>query len=651
MTTVTWVRNASLEYEISSRDHLVQLMNDGTLYANAGDTPSDFFTSKYRQTTDIDLLGDDTNIKPIGVGRVNTDYWHLFSGEYDGGSYTISNWSYTDPNYESGVGCEPVVGLFNTESPAVLRNIRMAGVCTLRGFDLFGGMCAGNAYNATVENIECDFSPGSLISQGPVDRDISGAGGVFGAVSTCYGITLRGELDIEGSSNLPRIGGIVGSLYGTMTMARNLASFPNDIRGVMVGGIAGYTSGSLENCIVAITGDISSTSRHARVGGVGGWVNGETYTYKNLINSMKGNINVQREAYGGGVIGVCPYLNTRLTYDTLINYMSGDIIDEWSNRRTGGITGHADLGTTINTSINAMNGHVDTAVIGTTDSPSTNFDCVLDTTFGLTFDTNTHGTTRTVNSLPGLPVSPGNGLPYVVLSGTDTGGVTHDFEFVFGNIFVSLNPRPVNIVANIKEVEGASAYRVTVQVTGSDKVRVVADGFTGTKLNIQPLVPLTGYTVKQYYTTDGTLYQPSLEESTTTTDATSSRNFVIGDFKDTSGVFDLSGLNTGASGQLYEVINEILTTGDSVKLNLSGKSTKTARFIKRGESHPIVDALVMPFETSGGTSQTASITLSDESEVTLTFDEVSETINVGGVSYSYGDSTVIDGKKMTIVDI
>ena len=256
-----------------------------------------------------------------------------------------------------------------------------------------------------------------------------------------------------------------------------------------------------------------------------------------------------------------------------------------------------------------------------------------------------------MNSLPGLPVNPGNGLPYVVLSGTDTGGVTHDFEFVFGNIFVSLNPRPVNIVANIKEVEGASAYRVTVQVTGSDKVRVVADGFTGTKLNIQPLVPLTGYTVKQYYTTDGTLYQPSLEESTTTTDATSSRNFVIGDFKDTSGVFDLSGLNTGASGQLYEVINEILTTGDSVKLNLSGKSTKTARFIKRGESHPIVDALVMPFETSGGTSQTASITLSDESEVTLTFDEVSETINVGGVAYSYGDSIVIDGKKMTIVDI
>lgn len=38
-TTVTWVQNGNGEYEISSREHLLQLMNVGNLYTDAGTPP------------------------------------------------------------------------------------------------------------------------------------------------------------------------------------------------------------------------------------------------------------------------------------------------------------------------------------------------------------------------------------------------------------------------------------------------------------------------------------------------------------------------------------------------------------------------------------------------------------------------------------
>lgn len=73
MTSVTWVQDGSGNYEISSVEHLKQLMNKGTLYTDSGSFPVDYWGSgtSYIQTTDLDLMGDSTNIKTIGS-------YHLF---------------------------------------------------------------------------------------------------------------------------------------------------------------------------------------------------------------------------------------------------------------------------------------------------------------------------------------------------------------------------------------------------------------------------------------------------------------------------------------------------------------------------------------------------------------------------------------------
>lgn len=151
-TTVTRVLDSNSKYEIS-KDHLVQLMNSGALYTNAGSAPTDFMSADGVQTADIDLLNDSANIKPIGVTASK------FKGEYDGNSFTISNWTYTDLNFGTATETyETYVGLFGETSSASLKNIRMAGVCVLEGYGSSAGMIGGQISDSTISNVECDFA-------------------------------------------------------------------------------------------------------------------------------------------------------------------------------------------------------------------------------------------------------------------------------------------------------------------------------------------------------------------------------------------------------------------------------------------------------------------------------------------------------------
>lgn len=88
--SVTWVQDADSNYEISSVNHLLQLMHEGSLFTDTGTAPTSYLTSNYIQTVDIDLINDHASIVPIGsVSSGN------FTSEYDGQGHTISNWNYT----------------------------------------------------------------------------------------------------------------------------------------------------------------------------------------------------------------------------------------------------------------------------------------------------------------------------------------------------------------------------------------------------------------------------------------------------------------------------------------------------------------------------------------------------------------------------
>lgn len=642
-TTVSWVQDSSSRYEISSKEHLIQLMNNGTLHTNAGTTPADFMDAHFIQTVDIDLLSDSTNIKPIGT----------FSGTYDGNNRTISNWSYLDPEFDTSNNCEFSVGIFGSITGATLKNIKLAGVCTIRGFYLNAGMLVANASTATIYNIDCNFSPGSFIEQGLTTYTVGvDVGGVIG--KTIYGtvtaVQLRGEMD-RLSGYLPNkgfIGGVAGELrYGVTTLLRNIATFKHTIAGSCVGGLVGHSNHDEHTkSINAMTGDIDGSTYAGGMFGMFSQYRAH-HAVGEVVNSMTGNITGK---ITGGICGEISVPSGGTIY-SLMNYMRGNISSTYQNWAGGMIGSNYNANTQLASSINAMKGDVYSTVLGADFRSGIQDLAWIDTSFGLTFTIDKYNTNTPVT---GLAVDPSTNLPIVDLTATDGDGVTHTYDFVFANfILFETVPRPLNVTVSFGEASGAIAYQLTVQKTGVDtsSVRTVDTGFTETTKNVTSLVPETEYVFKVYSTTDGSQYDLYLEGNETTL-ANASENYNVNDYADSKGRFNLSGIDATSSASVLKVAKNLFATGDVVILPVK-KTTRETKFVNLGDTVSIVgeEALLFPFEEDGGASQSAAISLSDDSTVTLAFDDTSGAIDFGGVTYSAGDSLVVDSLKLTFVEV
>lgn len=169
---VKWVlTNGS--YEVSSKDHLIQIMNSGNLYTNTGTPPSNLSNVSYIQTNNIELESDITNI-------VST-----FSGTYNGQEYSISNWSCTPP---SGKG----FGIFGYFVSRVLtENIALDGIWCSRNI-IDGGVSGGHCTRATIYNIRTNFASGTQLH-----ASSNSLGLLLGYTGYCYisGVTVGGIID------------------------------------------------------------------------------------------------------------------------------------------------------------------------------------------------------------------------------------------------------------------------------------------------------------------------------------------------------------------------------------------------------------------------------------------------------------------------
>ena len=657
-TTVTWVLDADSRYEISSKDHLIQLMNNGGLYTNAGSVPSDFMRSSYIQTADIDLEHD-PNIYPIG--RESSPFSN--NSKYDGGTFSISNWSYTDPNYETdATTCESYVGLFGYIYGSVVQNVHLTGLCTLRGFSSSTGMVIGKSEFSNVYNVTCSFSSGSEIVQGTANSSVMKLGGVIGEMryGVLYGVRLEGELSIrhQNTATQSYLGGILGNCaYTPITLFQNLATFTTNLTAFEVGGCIGRMfRGSVVNLMNAMKGGIGQGNK---IGGVIGFYRNDTtgLTCNGLVCSMQGNIDAGSSGHAGGIIGALQPGTSSQALHSLLNYMGGDVNisgGTTATTRCGGLIGWSTSSNpNVQTSIVAMNGFTQNTIIGNVASVSGILG-TINTEFGLTFAKDNYSTT---DAVVGLLTDPNYfNLPYVDLSGTDSNGTVYSWEFIFGNeTTLDLAARALNIVASFKAVNGVVGYKVTVENTqkeGSNVVEV-SIGTTDVEYNIKSLEPETEYLVRVYSTLDGSTYDLHLE-ATETTKANVASNYDMNDFaKPQGGGYDVSELDSESSKRFYEVVNDILSTGETIKISVPGGESRSAKFVKRGETVPIEgeDTLLIPFSADAGSAQEVAITLSDSSSVTLAYDETNETVNINGSGYAIGESLVLDGKKLTIQDV
>jgi len=640
MTTVNWVLDGNSNYEVSSKEHLIQMMNNGSVYSNSGSTPTSWGGSQYIQTADIDLLGDSTNIKPFNL-----------SGEYNGAGFTISNWVFVDDNYGESAAITNFVGLFETISGTV-KNVRMAGVCSISGFSFAVGMLAGQVSGGDIFNIEVDLDAGSFIKQEDYATTVymgTIVGYMAGSTTSATAVTFKGQMDemtfSPSAIGTVHVGGIVGYARTDVqcTLLRNLGVFLTPLKGQRVGGIVGYSNdANFTKLLNAMTGDIQTTLASGYAGGICGYCmqDATAQNFNNCVNSMTGNITAVSDGYVGGITGALSQNGTSVF--GLLNYMTGDITNATSPYKAAGIASFIFASTNITSSMNAMNGTVYYSV-----ASGTNTLAHIDKSYGLVSTIDNAGTTE---PLTGLAIQ--DGLPVVDLSVVDPDSVAHTFDFIFGNSENSVNsvnsgpvellvvaPRVSSVFTTIAEFEGATSYSIIVK---NDGTTVAArNNVSLGDIDIGPLTPDTTYTVE--FLADSV----TVATETFTTLQNISSNYDKTAFDKGGGKFDLSttDLNT-----LNSVIDDVFSTGEKLILKVGSKSS-TVSFVKLGETIPIPvdDSVFASFDENNGSGQQFSLSLADSSVVAVSYDESTNSISIGSENIGVGESVVVDGIKCTVV--
>lgn len=217
-----------------------------------------------------------------------------------------------------------------------------------------------------------------------------------------------------------------------------------------------------------------------------------------------------------------------------------------------------------------------------------------------------------------------------------------------------LTPMVTRIGATLYEVvEGAQSYRLEIGESGSSDTRVTHDNISAfdaeTTVTIGSLLPNTAYTVS-LYVNSGSGFEHIVSEETQTL-ANSSANYDMAQYG-SNGSYDLSSVDKNEFGYLHDVINDLFTTGQKIKLSLSRGKDSRVSFVRRGETVSTDASILAPFTPSAGSGQAFSMQLSDNSTIQVSYDETDDSLSIGGFGeVKVGDSLVIDGKKCSIKDI
>ncbi len=426
MTTVTWVKDANDYYEVSSPEHLIQLMHSGSKYVNEGDSPTSYTnnTTKFLQTVDIDLANFHEHIKPIPG-----------SPHYDGGNHAISNWEY------HGDGNTGFFLWFGGQ----FKNSKLTGVWKLGGNTasgwIFHGFVAGYfGYGGLIENVTTDFEFGTEIYG---TTTVYGVGCLVGKAesgTTIYGCTVSGTILL--TDNCAKAGGLVAEgINVNIILCANYATFPNGIKsrdngncGGIIGTLGGATT-NFHSIVNGMKGDIGNESQNS-AGGIIGLYSPNTppTRFDTFVVAMIGNITCKNSGTSGagGIIGETSG-SQDLVITKAVNYMSGDI----SGSKTGGIIGvctnTASTAFSITNSIVALNGDVQhDTVVNQYNSTTADLRVTVNSDFGLTFATNNYASTDALVDFVTHDVFAL--LPYIPISGTSDEGFDVSIDPIFGNL-------------------------------------------------------------------------------------------------------------------------------------------------------------------------------------------------------------------------
>ena len=234
----------------------------------------------------------------------------------------------------------------------------------------------------------------------------------------------------------------------------------------------------------------------------------------------------------------------------------------------------------------------------------------------------------------------------------------------------SVNSRPLSLDMEWDPIDGATRYKVCFSLgtieDGNDQIISSANippGINHPTLprirhSIRNLTPETNYAVSLFYSTTSAVPSILVGSVDSSTAANLPSNYDASSFEEIGGGFDLSALNPSTLATFGEVLNDLFDTGSDIAVMVGG-ITRNTQFMRRGDTLVIPQeerepSLSIPFVTSAGSGQEASVTLTDDEGVSATFtleyDETVGSISVdGGVtSFEPGESFILNGRKVTI---
>lgn len=99
-------------------------------------------------------------------------------------------------------------------------------------------------------------------------------------------------------------------------------------------------------------------------------------------------------------------------------------------------------------------------------------------------------------------------------------------------------------------------------------------------------------------------------------------------------------------------MNDLFDTGANIYFKVGLKST-AAKVLKRGATMDIENdfSVSIPFNTSSGSGQNPTLTLSDSTNITAAYDETIEEITIDGSVYTSRQFFVLDGRKVTVFNV
>lgn len=699
--SVAWILNDS-KYEISSKEHLLQLMNDGTLYSDTGSPPTDYWSSDYIQTIDIYLEADD-RIKPIGSSS------EPFSGSYDGNNYGITDYTYKNAS-------ESNVGLFGYVSEALLQNFSLEGTWIIESAGQSAFLVGAAVSSSGIYNISLDASGGYIDSSG------SNVGALIGSAadSTLEGLTVNGVLSHISAVNYA--GGIAGSITGsTLNFTRSMVRFSDSpaISGSHSAGVcASIVNSSSSYVMNAIVGSIEGVD-HA--GGLFAVVeNTPSEGVAHLVNAMTGTISTTGViGSSGGIASSIIGTGGNFIIENVANYMSGDVS---APVESGGISGSISSVSILN-SVVAMNGTVQYAGVQTSTGAENAIEAQIITAFGLTHTDS--GTTTELTGLSGpFEANPGfDALEYFPLQGVDTRGNNYNFEFVFACVsgsvdysaytHVVISPSdvsgPIEVQVNLpdslveyvyymnissnevttspgvpvtyssgtvfdtagstlypipplvitvtspfsvniswEDIPGSTSYRVDFGSTSSSTLErsVVTDTSFVDVFNLDASVE---YEFQLHSSLDGSTFtlEDDVSSSVTMPSSNSSGSYILSTFLDDN-KYDLSSFSPEKSSHIASIIGELLGQDESILMRVDGQTRELLVSGVSGSTLDIQegDEYILPFQPSSGAGQ--SLTLEGIHEGSLEYNESTDSVTIEGQEYFPGDSVVVGDVRITL---